>query len=56
MQPSGSCNMSKFTSNILYLNDNGSDHSQNNMVLKVYSTNYNIFRIVSGMGGLSFSN
>ena len=56
MQPSGSCNMSKFTSTILYLNYNGINHSQNNMVLKVYGTNYNIFRIMSGMGGLIYSN
>ena len=40
----------------LYLEYNNTNHSQNDMILKVFSINYNIFRIVSGMGGLSFSN
>ena len=55
-QPSGSCNLSKITNTNLYLNYFNIDHSQNDMILKVYGVNYNIFKIMSGMGGLSFSN
>ena len=55
-QPTGSCNMSKITSVKLFLDYNGIDNSQNAMILKVYGLNYNIFRIMSGMAGLSFSN
>ena len=55
-QPSGSCNMSKITNTNLYLDYFDIDHSQNDMILKVFGLNYNIFRIVSGMGGLAFSN
>jgi hypothetical protein len=55
-QPSGCCNMSKISSCILYLDYFNINHSQNDMILKVFCVNYNILRIVSGMGGLSFSN
>jgi hypothetical protein len=55
-QPSGTCNMSKFTNIILYIDYKLINHSQNDMILKVYATNYNILRINSGMGGLVFSN
>ena len=56
-QPTGSCNMSKFTNVNLFLEyDNTINHSQNDMVLKVYAINYNILRIMNGMGGLAFSN
>ena len=54
-QPSGTCNMSKFTNIILFLDYSLINHSQNDMVLKVYAINYNILRINSGMGGLAFS-
>ena len=56
-QPSGSCNMSKFTNINLFLEyDNTVNHSNNDMILKVYAINYNILRIMGGMGGLTFSN
>ena len=48
--------MSKFTNINLYLDYSGINHSANDMVLKVYAVNYNILRIMSGMGGLTFSN
>jgi len=54
-QPTGSCNMSKITNINLYIDYYNINHSQNDMVLKVYGLNYNIFRIISGMGGLAFS-
>jgi len=55
-QPSGCCNLSKFASTNLYLKYNTINHSENNLILKVFGVNYNIFRIISGMGGLAFSN
>ena len=55
-QPTGSCNMSKITNTTLYLDYFDIDHSQKDMILKVFGLNYNIFRIISGMGGLAFSN
>ena len=56
IQPSGSCNMSKFTNINLFLDYSGINNNSNDMVLKVYAINYNILRIMSGMGGLTFSN
>jgi hypothetical protein len=55
-QPSGSCNMSKFTNINLFLEYNNINRSNNDMILKIYALNYNILRISSGMGGLAFSN
>jgi hypothetical protein len=55
-QPSGTCNMSKITNSNLYLDYYNTNHSQNDMILKVFCLNYNILRIISGMGGLVFSN
>ena len=55
-EPSGTCNMSKFTNIILYIDYNSINHSNNDMILKVYAINYNILRITSGMGGLAFVN
>jgi len=55
-QPSGTCNMSKFANITLYLDYFKINHSQNDMILKVFCVNYNILRIVSGMAGIAFSN
>ena len=55
-QPSGTCNLSKITSSVLFLDYNGINNNQNDMVLKVFGVNYNVFRIISGMAGLAFSN
>lgn len=51
-QPSGTINMSRIDSASLLLNTN----TTGNYKLRVYATNYNVFRVVSGMGGLAFSN
>jgi len=56
LQPSGTCNMSKFTNITLYLDYLKTNTGGNNMILKVFGVNYNILRIMSGMGGLTFSN
>lgn len=53
--PSGTCNLSKFSSIILSI-DYSSIITSVPIIQKVYCTNYNILRITSGMAGLSFSN
>ena len=50
-QPSGTCNMSRIDNATLNL----AGVNTNNTV-KVYAVNYNVLRVMSGMGGLSFSN
>ena len=49
-QPSGTCNFSRIDNAVL-LTDS---HSKG--VMRVYATNYNVLRIMSGMGGLAYSN
>ena len=46
-QPSGTCNFSRIDNAVL---DGGSGAT------KVYAVNYNVLRIMSGMGGLAYSN
>jgi len=46
-QPSGTCNFSRI--------DNAALNTEN-YVKRVYAVNYNVLRIMSGMGGLAFSN
>ena len=66
-QPSGSCNFSRIDNAVLnltltrdtfrtiidndYLNDNASS-----ALVRVYAVNYNVLRIMAGMGGLAYSN
>ena len=50
-QPSGSCNMSRIDNATLNLS--GVDTSN---TVKVYAVNYNVLRVMSGMGGLAYSN
>ena len=56
-QPSGTCNMSRIDNATLQLvlstNAIGGD---NTAKVRVYATNYNVLRIMSGMGGLAYSN
>ena len=56
-QPSGTCNMSRIDNATLQLvlsNDTvGSDQTAK---VYVYATNYNVLRVMSGMGGLAYSN
>ena len=50
-QPSGTCNFSRLSSTSLKLT-----LSKNNVLstVKIYATNYNVLRIISGMGGLAY--
>jgi len=51
-QPSGTCNFSRIDNAQLLINGNcsGTDN------INVYAINYNVLRIMSGMGGLAYSN
>jgi len=53
-QPSGTCNFSRIDNARLQLTLLGVFLSGG--VIKVYATNYNVLRIMSGMGGLAYSN
>ena len=52
-QPSGTCNFSRIDNAVLQLHLANGDV---NKFIKVYATNYNVLRIMSGMGGLAYSN
>lgn len=54
-QPSGSCNMSKIDDIKLHIQFDGTVNSCNLVDLRVYMTNYNVFRIIHGLGGVAFS-
>lgn len=51
-QPSGSVNMSRIDNATLLLNTNT---STNAFKLRTYAVNYNVLRIMSGMGGIQYS-
>ena len=51
-QPSGSCNFSRIDN--ARLNYTGADGVGGN--LHLFALNYNVLRIMSGMGGLTYSN
>merc|ERR1712224_552694 len=56
-QPSGTCNMSRIDNATLQLTLTAdSVSSTNDAKVRVYATNYNVLRIMSGMGGLAYSN
>ena len=52
-QPSGTCNMSRIDNATLQLTASDNFTSGN---VKVFAVNYNVLRIMSGMGGLAYSN
>jgi len=57
-QPSGTCNFSRIdnaTLNLTSVQNYGSD-ADGEGTIYLYAMNYNILRIVSGMGGLAYSN
>ena len=51
-QPSGTCNFSRIDNAVLNLNLKAPTTGK----LNVYAVNYNVLRIMSGMGGLAYSN
>jgi len=65
-QPSGSCNMSRIDNATLSLTlgernveksgNFATDYLVDDTVCSIYTVNYNVLRIMSGMGGLAYSN
>jgi len=55
-QPSGTCNMSRIDNATLHLTLDGIGSGSLAGKVRVYATNYNVLRIMSGMGGLAYSN
>jgi hypothetical protein len=61
-QPSGTLNMSRIDTALLYLSfedatgSGATDYVPSKSILYVYAVNYNVLRILSGMGGLAYSN
>jgi hypothetical protein len=56
-QPSGTCNFSRIDNATLQLIlSNATVTGSATAKVRVYATNYNVLRIMSGMGGLAYSN
>ena len=56
-QPSGTCNFSRIDNATLQLVlSNACVEGTNTAKVRVYAVNYNVLRIMSGMGGLAYSN
>jgi len=56
-QPSGSCNFSRIDNATLQLVlSNATVSGTSTAKVRVYATNYNVLRVMSGMGGLAYSN
>jgi hypothetical protein len=56
-QPSGTCNFSRIDNATLNLTlSNNTVGADKTAKVNVYATNYNVLRIMSGMGGMAFSN
>jgi hypothetical protein len=54
-QPSGTCNFSRIdNAKLVFKSNAGSDATED--AVNIYATNYNVLRIMSGMGGLAYSN
>ena len=55
-QPSGTCNFSRLDNAHLSFDSLNKDPSFDKQKINVYVLNYNVLRIMSGMGGLAYSN
>ena len=56
-QPSGTCNFSRIDNATLQLVlSNATVEGTQTAKVRVYATNYNVLRVMSGMGGLAYSN
>ncbi len=56
-QPSGSCNFSRIDNATLHLVlSNNTVAGTATAKVRVYSVNYNVFRLMSGMGGIAYAN
>jgi hypothetical protein len=56
-QPSGTCNFSRIdTATLSLVLSNACVGSTATAKVRLYATNYNVFRVMSGMGGVAYSN
>lgn len=56
-QPSGTCNFSRIdNSTLMLVLSNAAVTGSSTVKVRVYTTNYNVLRIMSGMGGLAYAN
>ena len=55
-QPSGTCNFSRIDNATLQMTVTPATVHNTTAKVRVYATNYNVLRIMSGMGGLAYSN
>jgi hypothetical protein len=56
-QPSGTCNFSRIdTATLQLVLSNATVEGTKTAKIRVYATNYNVLRIMSGMGGLAYAN
>jgi hypothetical protein len=55
-QPSGTCNFSRIDNATLNLTLTTAAAAGDGVRIRVYAVNYNVLRIMSGMGGLAYSN
>jgi hypothetical protein len=59
-QPSGTCNFSRIDTATLVMTLSGAveinPDNDSTWDVRVYAVNYNILRVMSGMGGLAYSN
>ena len=56
-QPSGTCNMSRIDNATLVLTlTNNTVNQTSTAKVRIYAVNYNVLRVMSGMGGLAYSN
>jgi hypothetical protein len=55
-QPSGTLNMSRIDTATLMVTANPAPTNKSYQGINIYAVNYNVLRILSGMGGLAYSN
>jgi len=55
-QPSGTCNFSRIDNSNLKIEFDSKVTKQSSSKINIYTINYNIFRVMSGMGGLAYAN
>jgi hypothetical protein len=55
-QPTGTCNFSRIDNATLNLNGDDAIGKDNSTILNIYTVNYNVLRVMSGMAGTAYSN
>tara|TARA_B110000908_G_C10217569_1_gene433563 strand:+ start:147 stop:1652 length:1506 start_codon:yes stop_codon:yes gene_type:complete len=55
-QPSGTCNFSRIDNTTLNVNLKSTPSAGDNDVINIYTVNYNVLRVMSGMAGVAYSN